>query len=75
MDCRIITVNKMKNRFNLKYSIALVLFTVSLQAQETFPGDVPDIQEAPLDTWLFPMTLVGIALLFYFVKKKIQLIK
>ena len=44
MDCRIIKVNKMKNIAKIKYSLALVLFTVTLQAQQSFPDDVQDVQ-------------------------------
>lgn len=72
MDCRIITVNKMKNIAKLKYSVALVLFTVTLQAQETFPDDVQDV---PIDNWIFPIVIVGALFMFYFIKKKTQVTK
>jgi hypothetical protein len=72
MDCRIITGNKMKNIAKLKYSVALVLFTVTLQAQETFPDDVQDV---PIDNWIFPIVIVGALFMFYFIKKKTQVTK
>ena len=72
MDCRIIKVNKMKNIAKIKYSLALVLFTVTLQAQQSFPDDVQDV---PIDDWVLPMILIGIAFMFYLIKKKIQVIK
>ncbi|MBP6128209.1 hypothetical protein [Flavobacterium sp.] len=61
----------MKN-IKLKYSVVLVLFTVTLQAQESFPDNVQDV---PIDDWVLPMILIGIAFMFYFIKKKIQVIK
>ena len=50
----------MKNIVKLKYSIALVLFTVTLQAQESFPDDVQDV---PVDDYLplLFITAIGIA--------------
>jgi hypothetical protein len=54
MDCRIITVNKMKNIAKLKYCIAIVLFTVTLQAQEPFTDDVQDV---PVNDYL-PVLLI-----------------
>jgi hypothetical protein len=72
MDCRIKKVNKMKNITKLKYSVALVLFTISLQAQETFPDDVQDV---PIDNWIFPIVIVGALFMFYFIKKKTQVTK
>ncbi len=64
-------MKKMKN-IKLKYSVVLVLFTVTLQAQESFPDNVQDV---PIDDWVLPMILIGIAFMFYFIKKKIQVIK
>ena len=62
----------MKNIAKIKYSLALVLFTVTLQAQQSFPDDVQDV---PIDDWVLPMILIGIAFMFYLIKKKIQVIK
>ncbi len=62
----------MKNIAKLKYSVALVLFTVTLQAQETFPDDVQDV---PIDNWIFPIVIVGALFMFYFIKKKTQVTK
>ena len=62
----------MKNITKIKYSLALVLFTVTLQAQQSFPDNVNDV---PIDDWILPMILIGIAFMFYFIKKKIQVIK
>ena len=67
MDCRIITVNKMKNITKIKYSLALVLFTVTLQAQETFPDDVQDV---PVDDYLPFLFITGIAIAYWLIHKR-----
>ena len=67
MDCRIITVNKMKNIAKLKYSLALVLFTVTLQAQESFPDDVQDV---PVDDYLPLLFITGIAIAYWLIHKR-----
>jgi hypothetical protein len=67
MDCRIITVNKMKNIAKLKYSVALVLFTVTLQAQETFPDDVQDV---PVNDYIPALLILAIATAYWILKPK-----
>ncbi len=71
MDCRITTISKMKNTAKTIYSIALVLFTFTLQAQESFPDDVNDV---PIDdyNWIIAAVIIGIAIGYWsFQKKKI----
>ena len=61
----------MKNINKIKYSLALVLFSVTLQAQESFPDDVNDV---PIDdyNWIIPVAIIGIAIGYWrFQKKKI----
>jgi hypothetical protein len=67
MDCRIITVNKMKNIAKLKYSLALVLFTVTLQAQESFPDDVQDV---PVDDYLPLLFITAIGIAYWLIHKR-----
>jgi hypothetical protein len=67
MDCRIITVNKMKNIAKLKYSLALVLFTVTLQAQESFPDDVQDV---PVDDYLPLLFVTAIGIAYWLIHKR-----
>ena len=67
MDCRIITVNKMKNIAKLKYSVALVLFTVTLQAQESFPDDVQDV---PVDDYIQALFILALATAYWVLKPK-----
>ena len=56
----------MKNTEKIIYSIALVLVTFSLQAQETFPDDTQDV---PLNDYISLLVLSGIALAYWFLKK------
>ena len=61
----------MKNITKIKYSLALVLFSVTLQAQESFPDDVNDV---PIDdyNWIIAAAIIGIAIGYWsFQKKKI----
>lgn len=61
----------MKNITKIKYSLALVLFSVTLQAQESFPDDVNDV---PIDhyNWIIAAAIIGIVIGYWsFQKKKI----
>jgi hypothetical protein len=61
----------MKITTKIKYCLALVLFSVTLQAQETFPDDVNDV---PIDdyNWIIAAAIIGIAIGYWsFQKKKI----
>jgi hypothetical protein len=35
-----------------------------------FEDDVEDVPAAPIDDWIFPMVLLGIAMMVYYTKKK-----
>lgn len=76
MDCRLIKEVLMKklNRTTIKYQfVVIVLFvTQLLQAQPGFDDgdDVVDVPAAPIDEWIFPMLLLGIAIIIYHTKKK-----
>jgi len=67
MDCRITTISKMKNITKIKYSLALVLFTVTLQAQESFPDDVQDV---PVDDYLPALFILAVATAYWVLKPK-----
>jgi hypothetical protein len=75
MDCRLIKEALMKklNRTTIKYQlVVIVLFlTQFVQAQPGFESDdVEDVPAAPIDDWIFPMVLLGIAMIVYYMKKK-----
>ena len=57
----------MKNTAKIIYSIALVLVTFSLQAQETFPDDTQDV---PVNDYIPLLVIAGIGLAYWFFKKK-----
>jgi hypothetical protein len=57
----------MKNIAKLKYSLALVLFTVTLQAQESFPDDVQDV---PVDDYLPLLFITAIGIAYWLIHKR-----
>jgi len=57
----------MKNITKIKYSLALVLFTVTLQAQETFPDDVQDV---PVDDYLPLLFITAIGIAYWLIHKR-----
>lgn len=67
MDCRIIIMKKMKNITKIKYSLALVLFTVTLQAQESFPDNVNDV---PIDDYLPLLFITAIGIAYWLIHKR-----
>jgi hypothetical protein len=76
MDCRLIKEALMKklNSTTIKYQfVVIVLFLAQfVQAQPGFDDgdDVVDVPAAPIDDWIFPMVLLGIAMMVYYTKKK-----
>lgn len=52
----------------------VMFFSVSTKmlAQPGFDDgdDVVDVPAAPIDEWIFPMVLLGVAIIFYYTKKK-----
>jgi hypothetical protein len=62
----------MKNSTKIRYSIAIVL----LQVQTLFaqaPAFDDDVQDVPVDTWIIPMALLGLGMMFYFIKKQTKI--
>jgi hypothetical protein len=62
----------MKNSTKIKYSIAIVL----LQVQTLFaqaPAFDDDVQDVPVDNWILPMALLGLGMMFYFIKKQTKI--
>ena len=57
----------MKNITKIKYSLALVLFSVTLQAQETFPDDVQDV---PVDDYLPLLFITAIGIAYWLIHKR-----
>jgi hypothetical protein len=67
---------KNSNHSEIRYQFLLVLlFLVQFaQAQPGFDDgdDVNDAVPAPIDDWILPMAIIGIAVMYYFIKKKRQ---
>jgi hypothetical protein len=67
---------KKSNHSAIRYQFLLViLFLVQFaQAQPAFDDgdDVNDAVPAPIDDWILPMEIIGIVVMYYFIKKKRQ---
>ena len=59
----------MKNSTKIRYSISIVLLQVQTLFAQT-PGFDDDVQDVPVDNWIIPMTILGVALMYFFIKKK-----
>jgi hypothetical protein len=57
----------MKITTKIKYCLALVLFSVTLQAQEPFQDDTQDV---PVDDYLPLLFMAGIGLVYWFTRKR-----
>lgn len=70
---------KKSNHSAIRYQFLLVLlFLVQFaQAQPTFDDgdDVNDAEPAPIDDWILPMMLLGVGIVFFYLKKKQPAIK
>ena len=62
----------MKNNRKKIYSLAFVLVCGLLQAQETFPDDTQDL---PVNDYLIPMLVLGIAIGFRLLRKRTAIVK
>ena len=65
---------KRLNNNSIKYQLILTFLFLAqfVQAQPGFDDgdDVVDVPAAPIDEWIFPMVLLGIAMIVYYTKKK-----
>lgn len=55
------------------YTLLFCMLSLVVNAQDPgFPGgdDDPGTPAAPIDEWIFPMVLLGIAMMVYYTKKK-----
>lgn len=57
----------MKNTAKTIYSIALVLVTFKLQAQESFPDDVNDV---PIDDYVPLLFITAIGIAYWLIHKR-----
>lgn len=65
---------KKLNRNRIQYQLVVIVLFLSqfVQAQPGFDDgdDVVDVPAAPIDEWIFPMVLLGIAMMVYYTNKK-----
>jgi hypothetical protein len=63
----------MKNSTKIRYSIAIVLLQVQTLFAQT-PGFDDDVQDVPVNNWIVPMTILGLTMVYFFIKKKSQVV-
>ena len=65
------TVNTLQIKI---YLMVFNLMSIAAMAQQDpgFPFEEDPGQAAPIDDWILPMAVLGIAVMYYFVKKKRQ---
>lgn len=59
----------MKTNRNIQLALVVALSQVQFIAAQT-PGFDDDVQDVPVDNWVIPMALIGIVLMYFFIKKK-----
>lgn len=69
----------MKTVNTLQFKIYLIVFnimSIAVNAQEDpgfpFEGDPGQDPAAPINDWILPMAIVGIVMIYYFIRKKKQ---
>ncbi|MBP6073800.1 MAG: hypothetical protein KA486_02405 [Flavobacterium sp.] len=77
MDYRIMKLENMRNLNYpaIRYQFLLVLFFLVQFTQANPPvfddgDDVLDVPAAPIDDWILPMAIIGIAVMYYFIQKR-----
>lgn len=64
----------MKNRTEIKYAIVIALLQIqSISAQAPVFDD--DVQDVPINDWILPMMLLGVGIVFFYLKKRQPAIK
>ena len=59
----------MKTTKKIQLAVLVTLSQVQFIAAQT-PGFDDDVQDVAVDNWVIPMAILGIALMYFFVKKK-----
>lgn len=59
----------MKTSKNIQLAVLVALSQVQFIAAQT-PGFDDDVQDVPVDNWVIPMAILGIALMYFYIKKK-----
>ncbi|WP_396209020.1 hypothetical protein [Flavobacterium sp.] len=61
----------MKTSRKIQLAVLVALSQVQFIAAQT-PDFVDDVQDVPVDNWVIPMAILGVALMYFFIKKKRQ---
>ena len=61
----------MKTSRKIQLAVLVALSQVQFIAAQT-PDFVDDVQDVPVDNWVIPMAIIGVALMYFFIKKKRQ---
>jgi hypothetical protein len=59
----------MKNKTKIIYSLAIVLFQMQTLFAQT-PGFDDDVQDVSVNNWIVPTVILGIIVVYFFIKKK-----
>lgn len=59
----------MKTSRKIQLAVLVALSQVQFIAAQT-PDFVDDVQDVPVDNWVIPMAILGVALMYFFIKKK-----
>lgn len=66
----------MKTKFTqIFYSFVFILVMNSMYAQENFTPDTTDTVDTPINDYLIPMLIIGIAIGYRFLKRKTEIVK
>ncbi len=59
----------MKTRKNIQLAVLVALSQVQFIAAQT-PGFDDDVQDVPVNNWIVPMAILGLIMVYFFIKKK-----
>ena len=59
----------MKTTKKIQLAVLVTLTQVQFIVAQT-PTFDDDVQDVPVDNWVIPMTILGVALMYFFIKKK-----
>ena len=58
----------MKTNKTIQLAVLVAISQVQFIAAQT-PGFADDVQDVPVDNWVIPMAILGIVLMYFFLKK------
>ncbi len=58
----------MKTSKKIQLAVLVALSQVQYRTSQT-PGFDDDVQDVPIDQWVVPMVILGVTLMYFFIKK------